>query len=154
MQEGSCGSFQNKEDEGGRGDSSVSEEPPGVNGDGGAACGEEFDHRGAESESDGKKLVGDGGVCCRKGLKAEMRPPPPLTFDGLEQSGLIPMMLYMYRVNGLVLALLVEPPFTSDTDSMKEVVSRKKLSCHGLTFTRYFLVNCVFVSRIRAAWHH
>ncbi|XP_013871032.1 BLOC-3 complex member HPS4 [Austrofundulus limnaeus] len=130
VQEGSYrGSFQNEEDEGSHGDSSVFTETHRVNGDGGAACGADGDHRGADSE---KKLAGDPGVCCRKGLKAETRHPPPLTFDGLEESPLVPMTLYMYRVNGLVLALLVEPPFTSDTNSMKEVNQSSLASLNGL----------------------
>lgn len=41
------------------------------------------------------------------------------------------MTLYMHRVNGLVLALLVEPRFTSDSDSMKEVVRKTTPSCFG-----------------------
>lgn len=40
-----------------------------------------------------------------------------------EESPLIPMTLYLHRVHGLVLALLVEPHFLSDTASMEEVVS-------------------------------
>lgn len=39
-----------------------------------------------------------------------------------EDSPLIPMTLYLHRVKGLVLALLVEPHFLSDTASMEEVV--------------------------------
>lgn len=44
-----------------------------------------------------------------------------------EESPLIPMTLYLHRVKGLVLALLVESHFLSDTASMDEVVRRRSL---------------------------
>lgn len=44
-------------------------------------------------------------------------------FDSQHESPLIPMMLYLHRVKGLVLALLVEPRFLNDSTSMEEVVS-------------------------------
>ncbi len=47
-------------------------------------------------------------------------------FSKLEESPLIPMTLYLHRVNGLVLALLVERRFLSDTASMEEVVRNNK----------------------------
>lgn len=43
--------------------------------------------------------------------------------DSQNESPLIPMMLYLHRVKGLVLALLVEPHFLNDSTSMEEVVS-------------------------------
>lgn len=44
-------------------------------------------------------------------------------FDSQHESPLIPMMLYLHRVKGLVLALLVEPHFLDDSTSVEEVVS-------------------------------
>lgn len=44
-----------------------------------------------------------------------------------EEVPLIPMTLYLHRVKGLVLALLVEPHFLSDTASMEEVVRSSSL---------------------------
>lgn len=44
-------------------------------------------------------------------------------FHSPEESPLIPMTLYLHRVKGLVLVLLVEPHFLSDSASMEEVVS-------------------------------
>lgn len=44
-------------------------------------------------------------------------------FDSQQESPLIPMLLYLHRVKGLVLALLVEPHFLNDSTSMEEVVS-------------------------------
>lgn len=127
VQEESCRAhFQNKEDEvrqTGQGESAVFEAGSSVNGDGDAA-------RGNERARD--KVVGESGACRKaEGHKTETRHPPPLTFDGLEESPLIPMTLYMHRVNGLVLALLVQPRFTSDSESMKEVVRKTILSCFG-----------------------
>lgn len=91
------------------GDAAALEENPHLNGGGGdSACGTVFDSRGAESRD--REALEEAGRC------------PPLVFDIPEESPLIPMTLYLHRVKGLVLALLVEPHFSRDTDSMEEVV--------------------------------
>lgn len=70
---------------------------------------------------------GGGDLACvvasdSRGAESRDGDPPPV-FDIPEESPLIPMTLYLHRVKGLVLALLVEPLFSSDTASMEEVVS-------------------------------
>lgn len=86
---------------------------------------------------DEKTAAGEGGVCCRKlrGHKVEMRQPPSgsCSFDSLEESPLVSMVLYVHRVNSLVLALLVEPRFMGDSASMEEVVRKT-------TSIRYYTV--------------
>lgn len=89
------------------GDATVFEENSHLNG--GEASGTVFDSRGAES-CDGKVLEEAGS------------PLVAGAFDSPEESPLIPMTLYLHRVTGLVLVLLVEPHFLSDTASMEEVV--------------------------------
>lgn len=121
------------------GDSSVFEEHPHLNGDGDAACGTVSDYRKADSGNeqahDAKMVVGDSGPCCgiAKGHETETRcPPPPSCTDSFDESRLTPMTLYMHRVNGLVLALLVEHRFMSDTASMEEVYHSSLASLNGL----------------------
>ncbi|KAM9360017.1 BLOC-3 complex member HPS4 [Symphorus nematophorus] len=119
------------------GDSSAFEEDAHLNGgEGDAACGTVFDHRGAESGND--ESHDSRGCGSAEGHRAETQhllphpPHPPGGFDSPEESPLVPMSLYLHRVKGLVLALLVEPHFLSDTASMEEVYHSSLASLNGL----------------------
>ncbi|XP_031593876.1 Hermansky-Pudlak syndrome 4 protein isoform X1 [Oreochromis aureus] len=127
------------------GDGSVFEEDSHLNGgEGEGAFGGVFDFQAVESGNeqphDDKVVEQDSSVSCGSvsGHSAGKSDPPPLLpppqglSDASEENALIPMTLYMHRVKGLVLALLVEPHFMSDATSMEEVYHSSLASLNGL----------------------
>ncbi|XP_077417750.1 BLOC-3 complex member HPS4 [Vanacampus margaritifer] len=89
--------------------------------DGGAYCGTVFDSGVTEHcNEDSHHHILEGG----RGSKTTLVDP--------DDTPLVPMTLYLHRVKGLVLALLVEPHFLCDQAAMEEVYHSCLASLNGL----------------------
>lgn len=128
-------------------DGSVFEDNSHLNGDGNTACETAFDTRGVESgkeeSHDNKVVVGDSRVGSEGSQGHEVQQDPALcsgAFDNPGETPLIPMTLYLHRVKSLVLALLVEPHFLSDTASMEEVVRTKSNLLKANVFNLFYII--------------
>lgn len=75
--------------------------------------------RGTDLSHEGDERRGSG----------HMSPP---CVPGQDSDSLVPMTLYLHRVKGLVLALLVETHFLNDSDSMEEVYHSSLAALNGL----------------------
>lgn len=121
MDESYYHSFHSNGDGGG---STLKETSSHFNGADGDASGTVFDFRGMECGNEESR--GSGSVESHRTETGDLNPLSSAS-DNVDETPLVPMTLYLHRVKGLVLALLVKPHFLSDTASMEEVV-RNNLS--------------------------
>lgn len=97
-----------------------------VNGGAGESCRTMMDFGGAG----GSDISGDGGL--RRGSGHMLPHSGSEVPDSQSGDSLVPMTLYLHRVKGLVLALLVETHFLNDSDSMEEVYHSSLAALNGL----------------------